>query len=185
MISLSLYFEESSVLEVTEVAFSHPLLGETKRTVRGRSSAMYPCCGTFQWTSAVKAFAYLAILTAEHRAAHEVLTLMPRLTGKRGSLASSLDAALAKKPTWVLDMFGVDGSGRSLVPRIFARANPELKRPGPTAVCFNPRALPPKAISIFLNGDPVVTSDGIAHIRSILQDTFERESHIRSVRQYA
>ena len=76
----------------------------------------------------------VAVLFIRIRLADEERLNQPLLEGGRGSLAASLDAALAKPPQWLLDMFGVDANGASLLRRIVQRTNAELKRPGPVSI---------------------------------------------------
>jgi hypothetical protein len=119
--------------------------GEVRRSVRGKSGGAYRCAGSFQWTSAVKGFALLAV-----RALSGLEE--PVIQGCGGSLAASLDYAISKQPMWLTEMFGCDQSGISLIRRMILRTNPERKRPGPTVLSFNERFMPIAAISIHSDG---------------------------------
>ncbi len=142
MRDLKLYFEAGQLIEV---AFCDGVSGEVRRSVRGKSGGAYRSAGSFQWTSAVKGFALLAVRAVS--ALEE-----PVIKGCSGSLAASLDYAISKQPMWLTEMFGCDQSGISLIRRMILRTNPERKRPGPTVLSFNERFMPVAAISIFSDG---------------------------------
>lgn len=142
MRDLKLYFESGQLIEV---AFCDGITREIRRSVRGKSAGAYGRAGSFQWTSAVKGFALLAVRAV---GAHEE----PLIKGCSGSLAASLDYAISKQPMWLIEMFGTDQAGISLLRRMILRTNPERKRPGPTFLSFNERFMPLANISIFSEG---------------------------------
>lgn len=88
---------------------------------------------TFSWTRAVRALSILALRT--YLARHDS-SIAPLISGVRGSLAASLDYSLSKEPQWLLDMFGVDSTGRARARKFIRRENPERKRPGPVTISF-------------------------------------------------
>jgi len=142
MRDLKLYFEGG---QLTEVAFCDGVSAEIRRSIRGKSGGAYRLAGSFQWTSAVKGLALLAV-----RAVSGIED--PVIKGCGGSLAASLDYAISKQPMWLTEMFGCDQSGISLIRRMVLRTNPERKRPGPTVLSFNERFMPIASISIFMDG---------------------------------
>lgn len=142
MRDLKLYFEAG---QLTEVAFCDGISGDVRRSIRGKSGGAYRSAGSFQWTSAVKGLALLAV-----RAVSGLEE--PVIKGCGGSLAASLDYAISKQPMWLTEMFGCDQSGISLIRRMILRTNPERKRPGPTVLSFNERFMPIAAISIISDG---------------------------------
>jgi len=142
MRDLKLYFEAG---QLTEVAFCDGISGDVRRSIRGKSGGAYRCAGSFQWTSAVKGLALLAV-----RAVSGLEE--PVIKGCGGSLAASLDYAISKQPMWLTEMFGCDQSGISLIRRMVLRTNPERKRPGPTVLSINERFMPVASISIFSDG---------------------------------
>jgi hypothetical protein len=138
---LKLFFEND---ELVEVEF-RLMTGEVRRSVRGKQSGAHKASGSFQWTSAVKGFALLAVRTAAR--------FQPAaIEGRAKSLAASLDYAISKQPVWLLEMFGVDRLGTSLIRRMILRTNPERKRPGPTTLAINENYLPQAGITGFSNG---------------------------------
>jgi hypothetical protein len=142
MRDLKLYFEAG---QLTEVQFCDGVSGEVRRSIRGKSGGAYRSAGSFQWTSAVKGFALLAV-----RALSGLED--PVIKGCGGSLAASLDYAISKQPMWLTEMFGCDQCGISLIRRMVLRTNPERKRPGPTVLSLNERFMPVAALSVFADG---------------------------------
>ncbi|MEY4668942.1 MAG: hypothetical protein RL518_1641 [Pseudomonadota bacterium] len=142
MRDLKLYFE---VGQLTEVTFCDGVSGDVRRSIRGKSGGAYRSAGSFQWTSAVRGLALLAV-----RAVSDLEE--PFIKGCAGSLAASLDYAISKQPVWLTEMFGCDQSGISLIRRMVLRTNPERKRPGPTVLSINERFMPLGAISIIVDG---------------------------------
>jgi hypothetical protein len=108
----------------------------------------------------------------------------PHVIGYKGSLAASLDYAVSKQPTWLVEMCGSRGGG-TLSRRVFIRSNPERKRPGPVIVALNDQSLPGSGIHIVVNGVPVTKED---ELRSLLariptvDDTANEDPEIHSPR---
>jgi len=55
----------------------------------------------------------------------------PDLLGDRVYPAASFDAALAKQPLWLVEMFGAYSNGAPVSRRLFVRSNPGFRRGGP------------------------------------------------------
>jgi hypothetical protein len=142
MRDLKLYFEAG---QLTEVAFCDGISGDVRRSIRGKSGGAYRSAGSFQWTSAVRGLALLAVRAVS-------VLEEPFIKGCGGSLAASLDYAISKQPMWLTEMFGCDQSGISLIRRMVLRTNPERKRPGPTVLSVNERFMPVASISIMIDG---------------------------------
>lgn len=148
---LELNFFGSVAAELTETRFKNSLSGPDLFCIRGKTSGGFKNAGTFQWTNAVKGVTVLFLL-------YLISTMQSRkyqgacIEGERGSLASSLDFALSKQPSWLMDMFGVDSSGISILRRMVFRHNSNLKRPGPVKVSINYDYLNADAIRISWNG---------------------------------
>jgi hypothetical protein len=121
-------------------------------TVRGKTNGAYRGGGSFQWSSAVRAMTcvFLSAKLFEDLDPGE-----PMLTGEAKSLAASLDYAITKQPVWILDMFGVSSTGRTLAKRLFRVTNSHRKRGGPVALSLNLHTCPPHCIEIVLDGQPV------------------------------
>lgn len=137
--------------------------------VRGKTPGAYNCTGSFQWTPAVKAVCVLFLQAIVRDFAGEDKT-SPTISGKRGSLASSLDYAIDKEPQWLCDMFGLDDSGKSTLRRLIFRSNPGGKRPSPVSVSLNESALPPENIRVLVDSMPVHDHAFLTNIIATLLD---------------
>jgi hypothetical protein len=144
MRNLALYFESG---ELTEVIFQEGPNTPARASVRGKTGGAFRTAGSFQWTSAVKAFALLVVKTCANNG--DML-----LKGDGSSLAASLDYAISKQPLWLTEMFGSDQHGICLARRMILRTNPERKRPGPVTLGINQMYLPASSIVVFENGQP-------------------------------
>ncbi len=123
-------------------------------TVRGKTPGAYRGAGCFQWTPAVKAMCVLFI-QALARSFEDVYIPEPTLSGRRGSLAASLDYAIDKGPLWLCDMFGLDMSGRTNLRWLILRTNSGNKRPGPVCLSLNESILSPENIKVVVNAMPI------------------------------
>jgi hypothetical protein len=163
MNTLELHFSEN---ELVQTSFSCSLLGANLKTVRGKSSGGYgPGVGTFQWTQSVQALTCLCLQSVLNRSSET------QLSGETGSLASSLDFALSKPPTWMLDMFGCGISGEPIVRRIFRRINAEQKLPGPVHISVNQSFL--GQVKIICNGEVCFEPKKIERILSSIRDSWK------------
>lgn len=151
---LNLYFLSERDLSLNKTEFRSPLLGSTLHCSRGRLPQFEASLGTFTWSPAVRALCVLLLgsVLYEHRKEGEGAFV---LGGDAGSLAASLDYAISKQPAWLLEMFGTDAEGLSILRRLLIRNNPERKRSGPVQITLNPKVFNPHDIGIFLNNQPV------------------------------
>ena len=108
----------------------------------------------------------------------EFPTDAPGICSDISDSASALDSSLAKKPKWILDMFGLDGADTPMCQRMFLRRNPEKKRPGPVWVFLNASFLNPVDISIWLDGREL--SDVLGLEELLCQIGYESGPHIPS-----
>ena len=169
-------FAQFDQLELYETVFYHPLVEDECRTIRGKTSGAYRHWGTFQWTKAVKAVCLLAVRTALcYRRHNGKDNVYPVLLGQKTSLAASLDYAITKRPSWMLDMFGVDKKGKPIVQRLFYRNNSNQKRYGPVTVAFNTVILPPESFSIIVNGQQINDIEGLVRLDSLLSSDFSQQ----------
>jgi len=180
MRTLKLYFEDGQLIETL---FRENPTSPERRSIRGKSGGAYRQAGSFQWSSAVRALALLAVKalsTPEH----------PFIQGEGGSLAASLDYALSKQPEWLTDLFGCDREGISYARRCILRTNPERKRPGPVVLAFNLVYLPISAIQVYVSGQLATPeelillenslSNGSAYIPQRAMVTYEEPHRIAS-----
>ncbi len=136
MILMTLSFvTENNRFPLIQTHFQHPLLSSPAMTYRGQRAL--DCAGTFRWSTGVMGLCLLLVrhglsLMMENAADHP--PVMARIEGEHGSLASSLDYALSKRPMWLMDMFGITAKGTPLSQLLLHRINPERKRPGPVVV---------------------------------------------------
>jgi hypothetical protein len=158
-----LHFEGYTNIELVETRFKSKSAAAPAVAVRGKTSGAFSRAGTFQWTSAVRALCILCVKSViayqlgEKRSAGTV-------TGYRGSLAASLDYAISKQPTWLTEMCGIGSDGQPNSRHLFVRSNPERKRPGPVIVSLNDSVLPPTAIHVVLNGEPIITQERLQRL---------------------
>ena len=151
MTKLSLYFVQDELPELCEATFAHPLLGDTERhCARGKSAGAY--CGycSFQWTKAVQGLCVLFLRAKIKKLMGQGAFNFPELVGEAQSLAASLDYALDKQTTWLLDMFGWDRNGTSLARRAILRTNPGRKRKGPVALSLNGNFLGSQDVEVYI-----------------------------------
>jgi len=123
-------------------------------SARGKTPGAYRCNGAFQWTPAVKAVCVL-FLQALSGSIGTTDSTAPMISGRRGSLATSLDYAIDKEPQWLCDMFGLDESGKTNLRRLIFRSNPGGKRPGLVSISLNELALPTENIKVLVNSVPL------------------------------
>ena len=159
MIRLDFSVHTPHILE--QITFSHPLLGNSRHSVRGKSPGAFLASHSFQWTSAVQGLAVLLLKTRACfiRGYSQPIARQAILLGGAGSLASSLDYAISKQPAWMLDCFGTDSSGSSLLKRVLRITNPNRKRGGNVALAINSKALELEDICIY-RGDVAVEDEG-------------------------
>jgi hypothetical protein len=158
---LSLSFLTKNQIELTRVEFERAS-GETLVCYRGKGAGIDPSAGSFQWTSAVKAFALLAVATR--------LDLMHAtnppfvLSGEEKSPASSLDYSISKPTEWIVDMFGLDNQERPYALRVFNRQNTERKLPGPVSIELSKSLHLNANLRIFLDRTEAISSDTLTTI---------------------
>lgn len=155
MFKIKLTFCSDTAIELLRVDCS--LGNEAPRTcVRGRTVGAYSGGGTFQWSSAVRATAYLFL---KAKLMDESARGEPLLSGRAKSLAASPDYALTKQPVWLLDMFGITAGGGTYARRLFRVTNSHRKRVGPVAISLNPHLCPQSCIEVVLDGKSIESPD--------------------------
>lgn len=167
MAQLTLHFAHNAgTIELEKTVFCSSA-GVEFVAVRGKTSGAYGCIGSFQWTPAVKAVCvfFLQALRASRMRGKSNATM---ISGRRGTLASSLDYAINKEPQWLCDMFGLDASGKTNLRRLIFRSNTNVRRAGPVSITLNQSALPPENIAILLDSTPVHNRKSLNTIISAL-----------------
>ncbi len=143
---------------------------DTLTCVRGKTAGAYRGVGTFHWSSGVRAIACLflrALLTDETKSRD------PMLSGDAKSLAASLDYAITKRPSWILDMFGVSSNGTCQARRLFRVTNSHRKRGGPVSVSLNLCACPRHGVEVVLDGKVVQSPEALRR----MLETIEASGH--------
>ena len=152
--SFELQFAGYREVELVETYFSDRIARVECRSVRGKTAGAFRNVGSFQWTNAVKALSLLAVRAGLAQRVG-VMRVEHYLAGEKGSLAASLDYAISKQPEWLVEMFGVDSMGITLMRRLIRRTNSERKRPGPVVLGFSDSALENLQFRFSMNGTPV------------------------------
>lgn len=156
---LSLWFVNPHKPEL----FRFALAGVGKATRFAERGKLASAAATFQWTSAVRAFAQLALGTRYARTATGQASY--ELSGQKGSPAASLDFALSKPAAWVRDAFCHSSQRRADIRRIFRISNSEQKRAGPVIVSLTSAI---DSIKIFVDGRELVKRDELAALLEAL-----------------
>jgi uncharacterized SAM-dependent methyltransferase len=169
--SLQLRFSSEKEISLEEVRFLYdPELGEL-RSLRGRSPVQAVTTSSFQWSPAVKALCVLLLRVVEHGLRRGAARPLPGLSGEGGSLASSLDYALSKNPSWLADMFGHDRAGEPYARALILRTNPERKRPGPVELHLDERVLDLARVTVMLDDLPVHDADEVKELWSMIEES--------------
>jgi hypothetical protein len=144
-----------SEAQLDETEFQSILSGRTLVCRRGQMPRSGSKEGTFLWTGGVLGLCALLVKA-------KIASLLPsseregkiraEISSDLSDCARALDSALAKRPNWILDMFGTDSAGAPIVQRMFSRRNPERKRPGPVTISLSTSFLEPAGITIMLDG---------------------------------
>ena len=165
---IQLHFECKDKLVLYKICFDNPWVYEPVRvSYCGCSSVFRDQTGTFKWTTAVKGLCTLflgtklSFVSAKRNPSNHLFEV---LTGSRPSLANSVDDCLQKQPTWLVDMFGVDSTGRAYASRLFKVHNTCGRRPGPVSIVCNQKILTALSIRIFLNGNAIDSEDGLLYL---------------------
>ena len=124
--------------------------------VRGKTAGAYRGVGTFHWSSGVRA---MACLFLRAMLVDEAARLEPMLSGGAKSMAASLDYALTKQPSWIVDMFGISSNGKTHARRLFRVTNSHRKRGGPVSVSLNLYVCPKERIEVVLDGRLIDSSE--------------------------
>lgn len=153
--TLELYFVGKSKPELLRTVFNTASL---KRRVVGIRGTDVPI-GTnpFRWTTSTHALALF--FTKSVLRLSEGDFQMPIVHGFGMCPAATLSRLLtARTDGWLLDIFGHDAAGRTLLAKILLCKNYRLKMPGPIQVFMRGGFLSPEKINIFLD-DQNITKD--------------------------
>ena len=147
---LYLWFQSAPRPELVQVRFMHADAAP-RISYRGKILMHEKDAGLFQWSSAVKAFAELAVGTRAW-VANDKKGEPFALSGEANSKAASLDFAISKPTSWIVDLFGREISEKSVAKVVFKRENSERKLPGPVRIFLNSALFSGGTLKIFLDG---------------------------------
>jgi hypothetical protein len=142
--------------------------GPLKTSYRGKNLAFQRDAGLFQWSTAVKALAKLAVGTRAVLSGAKDHSLST-LEGEGGSPAATLDYAIAKPTSWIVDLFGREASGKSYARLVCKRENSERKRPGPVRVTLSTHLHDSSRLRIFLDGVELLTTQELLELLELLE----------------
>lgn len=169
--NLQLHFATGKLPELMRVIFNVAFFPKPLVGIRGieAPSGMQ----AFRWSTTSHALALFFVRAVEHY--HEQKEGIPVLEGYRNCPAATLARLLTKRPDgWLLDVFGYDSAGRTLLMKIVRCANYTLSMPGPMQIYMRTSFLRKEAISIVLDGKDI-TSDlcGLKQLSQTLAETWE------------
>jgi len=164
--SFKMYFEGIGRLELVRSEFRPSGTSDSLVVIRGKTSGAYTRCGSFQWTSGVRAVcaAFIRFALSENNARVDYC-----LIGSKGSLAASLDYALSKGPAWIGEMFGSTPGGGLYAKRLFRITNPNRKRPGPVALSVNKNLILGGEIEVFWNNRKVTDPSDLSSVLQAIE----------------
>lgn len=152
---LELYFVSGDSPELIKTRFLAPSYSEFITGLRGCNVPQSAV--PFKWGTASHALSLFFVKSVEFFLDNRLDEMI--LEGKARSPANTIANLLYKRPTcWVLDLFGVDTSGRSLLKRPILCCNALKRRPGPIQVFFRKGLCNPERIRIFCD-DIDITED--------------------------
>jgi len=160
MNEIKLWFATPEDPQLERVEFSSRFSSDPLVAVRGR----FPddrSQSSFQWSSAVKALSYLFVQSAQNP---EFV-----LTGSTGSLAVSLDYALAKQPAWLVDMFGSDSAGSPVLRKMLNIRGSGAKKGRPVSISLAKKYS--QSIRIYLSSEEIRNKEVIALLGAALSSS--------------
>lgn len=174
--SLELHFIGGEIPELIKTKFHAPNYSKAIIGIRGCNvpSNIVP----FKWGIATHALSIFFVKSVEYyleNKLHEII-----LEGRSKSPANTIANLLYKRPTcWVLDLFGVDAVGRSLLKRPILCCNALKRRPGPIQVFFRTGYYNPETIKIYCD-DVDITGNrkSISELRKNLEVSWQPGAYI-------
>ena len=162
---IELHFSRMSSYELVQTVFKPPYDASPVIGIRGNNAP--PGVVSFRWSPTSQALA-IFFVKARHKANSGKLT-SPILEGIRACPASSIIRVMHKRTEgWVLDLFGADSNGRSLLMKIILSSNYLGKRPGPPQLFLRTNYLPTMNIKVIIDGEDI--SEDRFKIRALTKD---------------
>jgi hypothetical protein len=169
---LELHFLWDEGASLSKIHFSSPLLQVARTSVRGRDAGAYKNASTFLWSGAVKALSFFFVKMTEHTRTSELDTRERGtfvLSGSSGSIAATLDYALSKQPRWLLDAFGSDRRGNSILRQVILRSNPERKSGPLVTLALNEKNMPASCVQILVNSELIEGPAKLGELASAIE----------------
>jgi hypothetical protein len=154
--SLHLYFGNEKSPGLYRTVFWHSSLEDPIVGIRGTT---IPTKGLpFIWGPSSQALALLFV-TAVYSRETVAFENHALLEGPKGSPAGTLARLMKKRSSsWLLDLFGADISGRSLLHKMIIFGNPRGRQHGPISASLREEYLSPTNIQIFIDGEDITNS---------------------------
>lgn len=168
--SLELYFAGGSAPELMKTVFA---LGSGEQQIIGMRGISVPRgVHPFRWTTSSQALALFFVKMLEFW--HQRLEHTPIFEGRSKCPAVSIGHLLKKRPDgWLLDAFGYDACGKTLLSRILFCRNYKRTLPGPMQIFAKSSFLHPSQIRIHLDGEEVSNNlEALSELRINLERTW-------------
>ncbi len=168
--SLELYFAGGSAPELMKTVFTVASINQRIIGMRGINvpRGVQP----FRWTTSSQALAWFFVRMLELW--HQGIEEAPIFEGRTQSPAVSLGHLLKKRPDgWLLDAFGYDTNGKTLLSRIIFCRNYKRVLPGPMQIFAKSSFLHPSQLRIHLDGEEVSSNlEALSELRVNLERTW-------------
>ncbi len=174
-LTLELHFSSIDAPELIQTRFVCPRLDMHIIGIRGCNVPNFAV--PFKWGVASHALCLFFVKTVDFYNNNKLNQCI--LSGVSKSPANTITNLLYKRPTcWLLDLFGVDISGRSLLKRPILCCNALKRRPGPIKVYFRTGFYKAENIRIYIDQKDIsrdITKDTAAI--SLLSQNLEQTWH--------
>jgi hypothetical protein len=173
MYRIKLYFSQSEPHQLLRTVVEDHLrdpgqsISKGRVCVRGKGGSERGPTASFQWTSAVKGLSYLLVLYSamgDSESPEETAIL----EGQGGSIASSLDYAVSRQPLWIIDMFGLERSGRPAIRKILNRWNSDRSKGDVVALGINRNVVSADDIEVYLGFERVTQLEALHQLANCL-----------------
>lgn len=169
-VRLELHFTNAKSPELIRTYFDSP---HTHAPIVGcRGEAFSRTLKPFKWVTSTHALS-IALLGAAKQHYENIPYDRPVLVGGTPSAASSLYYLIKRDAVWLLDLFGVDPSGNTLLKRMFRFVNAHRTRPGDVEVYLWTSRLPQSAIKVFVDQNEISTYEEICALHAALEKSFK------------
>lgn len=166
--ALELHFTTGETPQLTKTVFMCPHLETPLTGMRGELVPRHVV--PFRWTTAIHALSLCFVRALANELQGKQYE--PALIGQHGTPASSVDFLIQKSHLWVIDLFGSDVNGKSLLRRIFTIMNSRCTMPGPVQIYVKTNILKPANIKVFLDGERLTGVEEVSRLAEGLQSSW-------------